>query len=224
MGCTRATLLKDGWGHERLAMRVTRASATTAIAGRGRWLLIVALSSVVGLASTRYFAGGAMMIPPPLKPNFLSHSAAFYVHIAAASTALLLGPWQFLGALRRSHIAIHRITGMAYALACLIGGLAALPIAEGSNGGPVAAAGFLTLALLWLCSTGRAVLAIVTGDIPAHRRWMIRSFALTLAGVTLRLYLPLALFGPLAFSVAYACIAWLCWLPNLILAERFAKA
>jgi hypothetical protein len=114
--------------------------------------------------------------------------------------------------------------GIVYALACLIGGLAALPIAVGSNGGPVAAAGFLTLALLWLWTTCRAVSAILSGDISAHRSWVIRSFALTLAGVTLRLYLPLALLGPLEFSVAYAGIAWLCWLPNLILAERFAKA
>jgi len=204
-------------------MSVTARQPTTTGAGRGRWLLMVTLASLVGLASTRYFAGGAMMIPPPLKPNFLAHSAYFYVHIAAASTALVIGPWQFLGMLRRSHIRVHRIMGIVYALACLIGGLAALPIAAGSNGGKVAAAGFLTLALLWLWTTGRAVLAILLGDIRAHRSWMIRSFALTLAGVTLRLYLPLALLGPLEFSVAYAGIAWLCWLPNLILAENFAK-
>jgi uncharacterized membrane protein len=192
--------------------------------GRSQWLLMVILASLVGLASARYIAGGAMMIPPPLKPNFLQHPAAFYVHISAASTALLLGPWQFLGALRRSHIRVHRMMGMIYALACLIGGSAALPIALGSNGGPVAAAGFLTLALLWLWTTGRAVAAILSGDVPAHRRWMVRSFALTLAGVTLRLYLPFAVLGPMGFSVTYAGIAWLCWVPNLILADRFGKA
>jgi hypothetical protein len=86
------------------------------------------------------------------------------------------------------------------------------------------AAGFLSLARLWLWTTCCAGLAILSGDISAHRSWMIRSFALPLAGVTLRLYLPLALLGPLEFSVTYAGIAWLCWLPNLILAENFTKA
>ena len=116
--------------------------APRAVSGRAGWLLMVTLASLVSLASTRYLAGGGMMIPPPLKPNFLGHPAAFYVHIGAASTALLIGPWQFLGAFRRSHVRIHRMMGTVYAVACLIGGLAALPIAVGSNGGPVAAAGF----------------------------------------------------------------------------------
>jgi len=163
------------------------------------------------------------MAPPPLKPNFMGHPAAFYVHIGGASTALLVGPWQFLVGLRRTHPAVHRAMGMLYVAACLIGGLAALPIALGSNGGPIAAAGFLTLAVLWLWTTARAVVAIVSGDMPAHRRWMVRSFALTLAGVTLRLYLPVALIGPFGFHGAYAAIAWLCWAPNLLLADRLAR-
>lgn len=190
---------------------------------RAGWLVMVALAGLTSLASTRYFAGGAMMIPPPLKPNFLIHSAAFYVHIGAASTALVIGPWQFLSAFRRRHVRVHRAMGAIYVTACLIGALAAVPIAFGSNGGPLAAAGFLTLAGLWLITTGRALGAILKGDALSHRRWMTRSYALTLAGVTLRLYLPFALFGPLAFSTAYAGIAWLCWAPNLLLADRFGK-
>jgi uncharacterized membrane protein len=196
-------------------------------APRGRqgvfgWVVMVVLASLVSLASSRYLAGGALMIPPPLKPNFMGHPAAFYVHIGGASTALLIGPWQFLEGLRRRHRLVHRAMGMVYVTACLVGGLAALPIALGSNGGPVAAAGFLTLAVLWLWTTARAVAAIASGDIASHRRWMVRSFALTLAGVTLRLYLPVAFITPFGFHDAYAAIAWLCWAPNLVLADRLA--
>jgi uncharacterized membrane protein YozB (DUF420 family) len=63
------------------------------------------------------------------------------------------------------------------------------------------------------------VFAITRGDRAAHRRWMYRSYALTFAGVTLRLYLPVAIFGPYGFAAAYAVIAWLCWAPNLFVAE-----
>ena len=194
-------------------------------AGEARWdwVAVVVAASVVSLASSRYLAGGVSMIPPPLRPNFIGHPAAFYVHIGAASTALLVGPWQFWDGVRRKHMAIHRVMGAMYVTACLVGGLAALPIALGSNGGPVATAGFLTLAVLWLWTTARAVIAIVSGDVPAHRRWMIRSFALTLAGVTLRLYLPVALLGPFGFHNAYAAISWLCWAPNLLLADRITQ-
>lgn len=183
------------------------------------WLIMVIGASGVGLASARYLAGGALMIPPPLKPNFLDHPAVFYVHIAAASVALLIGPHQFLARPRARGAALHRSLGKAYVGAVVIGGVAAFIIAPGSNGGPPAAAGFIALASLWWLTTAAAVRAILRGDRAAHRRWIYRSYALTLAGVTLRLYLPLAILGPFGFSPAYAAIAWLCWAPNLVVAE-----
>jgi hypothetical protein len=57
------------------------------------------------------------------------------------------------------------------------------------------------------------------GDYVSHRAWMIRSYALCLAAVTLRLYLPLFGLAGLPFEVAYPAIAWLCWVPNLVVAE-----
>jgi len=42
--------------------------------------------------------------------------------------------------------------------------------------------------------------------------------ALTFAAVTLRLYLPV-LGGTLGFETGYPIVAWLCWVPNLIVAE-----
>jgi uncharacterized membrane protein len=187
------------------------------------WWLMVAGATAVGLASARYVAGGATMAPPPLKPNFLDHPAGFYVHIGAASVALLIGPYQFLARPRRSGARFHRAMGFIYATAVAIGGAAAFTIAPTSNGGPIAAAGFLTLAALWWLTTGAAVAAILRGDRASHGRWMYRSYALTLAGVALRLYLPVAIFGPFGFTAAYAAIAWLCWVPNLMIAELLSR-
>jgi hypothetical protein len=48
---------------------------------------------------------------------------------------------------------------------------------------------------------------------------MIRSFALTFAAVTLRLYIPASEALGLAFEPAYLAIAFLCWVPNLAAAE-----
>jgi hypothetical protein len=53
---------------------------------------------------------------------------------------------------------------------------------------------------------------------------MIRNFSLTLAAVTLRQYLPFALFVlHWPFLRAYVPISWLCWVPNLILAELIIR-
>jgi hypothetical protein len=51
------------------------------------------------------------------------------------------------------------------------------------------------------CTTA-GYLAIRRWDEPAHRAWMIRSYALALAAVTLRIYLPLELALGMSFGDA----------------------
>jgi hypothetical protein len=70
---------------------------------------------------------------------------------------------------------------------------------------------------------------IVAGRYAEHRRWMIRSFSLILAGVMLRVWTPLhgvlasAGIVHISFETAYAAIAWLCWVPNLLIAIWFTR-
>ena len=54
-----------------------------------------------------------------------------------------------------------------------------------------------------------------------HRAWMYRSYALTLAAVTLRIYLPLAGIAGIGFADSYPAISWMCWVPNLLVVEWF---
>ena len=56
-----------------------------------------------------------------------------------------------------------------------------------------------------------------------HRRWMIRSYALTAAAITLRLYLPLLSHLGIPFDMSYPVVAWLCWVPNLLFAEWLCR-
>ena len=48
---------------------------------------------------------------------------------------------------------------------------------------------------------------------------MVRNFSLAFAAVMLRLYIPTSVLAGVDFAVAYPVIAWLCWLPNLLVAE-----
>jgi hypothetical protein len=93
-----------------------------------------------------------------------------------------------------------------------------------SLGGPAAHAGFGLLAIAWLASTLIAYRYILQRNFDAHRSWMIRSYALTLAAVTLRLYIPLSQIAGIPFEAAYPVIAWLCWVPNLAVAEWFVRS
>ena len=65
----------------------------------------------------------------------------------------------------------------------------------------------------------------LAGDDVDHRAWMIRSYSLTFAAVMLRIYLPISLAAGVPFDIAYPAIAWLCWVPNVIVCERaFVRA
>ena len=132
--------------------------------------------------------------------------------------ALALLPMQFSKRLRRRHLALHRWLGRLYAAVIFLSGLGAIGLAMTTDQGAVAGLGLGALALAWLGTTGLAVWYAIQRQIAQHRAWMIRSAALTLAAVTLRLYLPIGLLT-VGFEASYPLICWLCWVPNALVAE-----
>ena len=146
----------------------------------------------------------------------------FYTHIFLGGIALIAGFSQFFKKLRRKRLGLHRMLGKIYLLAVLFSGTAGLGIAYYASGGWIPAIGFAGLAVLWLYTTGNAYVTIRSGMVQAHQKWMIRSYALCFAAVTLRIYLPLFIAGfGMEFYDAYRIIAWLCWVPNILVAEYF---
>ena len=166
----------------------------------------------------------SLLVLPNLRPPFIRERlttmpSAVYVHLAASALAMAIGPFQFVASLRARALALHRWMGRVYVTAVVLGGLSGLALATVSQGGLPAHIGFGLLACLWIVTSGAAFAAIRKGDVAGHRRWMTRSFALTFAAVTLRIYLPLSLLSGVPFELAYPAIAWLCWVPNLVVAE-----
>jgi uncharacterized membrane protein YozB (DUF420 family) len=155
---------------------------------------------------------------PHVAYHAVERQYAFYAHVVLAPVALALLPFQFRARPRANRPRVHRVLGRIYASAVLISGLGGLAMAIGTNAGVVAGVGFGALAILWLGATCYAVFLAIQRNVVAHRRWMIRSAALTFAAVTLRLYLPFLTVG-FGFEAGYAIVAWLCWVPNLIIAE-----
>jgi len=183
--------------------------------------LFVLSLGVAGYALVVYgfFPLGALL-HPDMRATYAIYPAAIYAHIFGSALALIIGPFQFWTRLRNERPQLHRWLGRCYLLVGVgIGGSAGLFMAFHAFGGLPARLGFGVLALLWLYSGYRAYRAIRARDIAAHRRWMVRNFALTFAAVTLRLYLPTAMVSGSAFEPAYIAVAWLCWVPNLIAAE-----
>ena len=86
-------------------------------------------------------------------------------------------------------------------------------------GGVISQSGFTVLAILWLFSGGMAYKHIRNREIEQHRDWMARNYALTFAGVMLRLWMPTFVMAGVDFTAGYIVTAWLCWVPNLIVAH-----
>jgi len=192
---------------------------------RGAYLIVGALGGflcvALALVSFRYLLrfGGT---PPVIEGN-LFIEPWLMVHVAGAATALLLGPWQFSSRLRNRLPTLHRWIGRMYVFSCLVGGAAGFVLALGASTGPISTIGFGSLAILWIVTTSLAWRRAVQGRFIEHRAWMIRSFALTFAAVTLRLYLPLIFVFQVGFDDAYRAISFLCWVPNLLVAELYLR-
>jgi uncharacterized membrane protein len=187
-----------------------------------RWVWIIGAVLSIGVAGYgyRYLIPGTGGAPGPMQNPF--HAPWLYVHAGLAATALLIGPFQLWPFLRTRRPRLHRWMGRTYVAACLIGGSAGLLLAIGTTAGPIATAGFGGLAVVWIAVTSQAWRLAQARRFVEHRRWMIRSFALTFAAVTLRIYLPIATFGlHMDFMTAYRAISWLAWVPNLIVAELY---
>jgi hypothetical protein len=145
------------------------------------------------------------------------------VHVIGAVVALLVGPFQFVPAVRTRWPAIHRATGYTYLTACAVGLPAGLVLAVGATAGPVAASGFAALGLLTIHFTSQGLRTVLARRFDDHREWMLRSYAMIAAAITLRLMIPASFILQLDFEQSYRVIAWACWLTNLGLMEIYIR-
>jgi len=185
--------------------------------------VMAVLSLLVALGTFRFLFLGLDLSFPPFGDHIASRPTAFVAHVTLSSIALGLGVVQFVPGLRARRPTLHRWTGRIYALCVLVGGAAGLLLAFHAPGGPIAGTGFALLALLWIAATGVAVACARQRQIARHRVWMIRSYALTFAGVTLRLYLAVFMLAGTDYVAASPWLAWMCWVPNLLIAEWWLR-
>ncbi len=146
---------------------------------------------------------------------------SFFVHVYTSMFVLVAGFTQFSSYILRQYPKVHRYGGWVYAMTIILfSGPSGLVMGYHANGGLPSQLAFCILAILWIYFTIMAIRAIRKKDIQSHKRFMIRSFALTLSAITLRLwkFILVYLFEPRPMD-AYQIVAWLGWVLNLIIAE-----
>jgi len=151
------------------------------------------------------------------RPEYLTF---FYTHVYTSIFVLFSG---FLAILRKDFglKSFHRNIGKVYIFLILI--LAApsgIYMGIFANGGFLSKVSFIFLGSLWWFTTYKAYQSARQKKFKEHKQWMWRSFALTLSALSLRIWkvIIVYLFHPNPMDV-YQIIAWLGWIPNILLIE-----
>jgi len=194
-----------------------------------RALIFVFAFSIAGYAIVQYGvlkASDAGLVAFKLhKPNFelTPWVNVLYIHIVTAILALIIGPFQIFMKPTKERKRRHRLLGYVYVSSITVSGIVSVYLSLFATGGWIAGLGFVLLDVLWVVTTLISVRKIMVNDKQAHKAWMLRSYSLTFAAVTLRLWLaPLVLiFGD--FEVGYRVVAWVCWIPNLLVIEAVIR-
>lgn len=188
------------------------------------WVIMTILSLLTIFFVMRYLAFNPDTYFPEQREVYLRREFILGVHVLSGMLALATGPFQFVSKFRRRFLRLHRSLGVIYIASCTGLGLSGLVLATTSYAGWTTSLAFGLLGLSVLFTTWTALRMVLARRIDDHRRWMIRSFSLIFAGVMLRILSPiyavLSGIGLVSFSfeTAYTWIAWLSWVPNLLIA------
>ena len=149
----------------------------------------------------------------------------FYAHVYTSIFVLFSG---FIAVFVKPKAAfrnLHRFFGKIYViLLLLIAAPSGIYMGFYANGGILAKISFVILGILWWFTIYKAYLEIRKKNVLNHKKWMYRSYALAVSAITLRLWKVVLVyfFQPNPMDV-YEIIAWLGWVPNLILTEILIK-
>lgn len=147
----------------------------------------------------------------------------FYTHVYSSIFALMAG---FIAVFFDKNLKyLHRFSGRIYVVVTLfLSSLSGIYIGIFANGGWISKVSFVLLGILWFYTTYKSYREIRKGNILQHKFWMWRSYALAFSAITLRMWkvILVYLFHPNPMDV-YQIIAWLGWVPNLLLVEYLIK-
>jgi uncharacterized membrane protein len=167
-------------------------------------------------------------VPTPENARFLVHPVAIYLHAGGGSLYLLLGAFQFYTPLRMRSPRWHRIAGRVAVTAGLSAAFAGLWMTQtfpAVPGNPALLYGFrVTFGLGWIICLMLGLWAALQRDIPAHRAWMMRGYAIGLgAGTTVLTYGGWLLVGGTDSTLVTTLTNFAAWVINLAVAEVFIQ-
>jgi len=146
---------------------------------------------------------------------------SFYIHIFTSSIILLSGAILFSNYILKKYKNLHSWIGKVYVgLLLLFAAPSGLVMAFHANGGSAAKISFIILTLCWWSFTYLGYSCARSKKFNEHKKWMIRSYALTLSAISLRVsQMLLSYYFNMDPRIQYILISWTSWVGNLLIAE-----
>jgi uncharacterized membrane protein len=121
--------------------------------------------------------------------RYVEHPVRGYLHIAPGVVYLVGAPLQLARRFRTRHYGVHRRLGRVLLVCGLVSGVFALAFGiPFAWGGGLQATATVVFGTWFLASLVVAFRAIRRDDVPQHRRWMIRAFAVGVGIGTIRIW------------------------------------
>jgi uncharacterized membrane protein len=183
-------------------------------------ILLSLIPVIAGSLRLIEVAGGPQLLPT--NPRIDAAPAPLVVHVLGAALYAFLGAFQFSARLRRRHVGWHRKSGRILVGAGLLvagSGLWMTLFWSGAPGGDLLWGIRLIVGSAMAASIVLGFTAIRRRDIPAHRAWMVRAYALAVGAGTQTLTQGIgeALFGTGDLSTAVSMASG--WVINVLFAE-----
>ncbi len=160
--------------------------------------------------------------------RFAVNPLATLMHVLPGGLFLILAPLQFSSRIRSRYIRFHRWSGRLLVLTAVVSALAGLYFGLLM---PYGGMGELTATLffggLFLVAVIRGFLAIRRREVPRHREWMIRAFAIGIGISTVRIVSAALDFALTPAGIRppdlFALSLWIGWGITLVAAELWIR-
>jgi uncharacterized membrane protein len=157
----------------------------------------------------------------PIALHFAPAKWYLVVHAFFGVIAMAVAAFQFSNRLRARYLEVHRVLGYVYVTSVFLSAPFAVVVALKIPKSFSLVAANCMQSFGWVVTTAIALYCVRTGNLVQHRRWMIRSYPFAMvftAARTLRIFLPVARFGPTGGeAILWICSALSAFLPSIFL-------
>ena len=200
---------------------------TTVVAKYLSLLTVLFFCALMLATALQYFSismkNGLLQIKPAFQAT--SHPIALCVYICSNMLAMVAVFVQFSKKLRTRHTTMHRWIGRTYVFnVLLVAAPAGLIMSFNTDGNFNFRTALTVQSCLWWYFTYTAYWSVIHRDFVGHRHFMVRSFALTLSIITLRLWAVdvTAYFEQPPINLD-PITPWLGFIPNALIAEWWIR-